>query len=263
MRWYGTCFTVAFVLGYIIMKKIFAQENIPVRQLNRLTAYIALGTIVGARLGHCLFYEPAYFLQNPVEMFFPVARNSQGAWHFIGYQGLASHGAALGILSALYLFSRIERLPYIRILDRIVIVVALSGFFIRMGNLMNSEIFGVPTGLPWGFEFVRSSEWYKPEINQQPCHPTQIYEAIAYLAIFVWLHRTYFKNSEKLYPGTLLGMFWVSVFTARFLIEFLKINQVEFEGKMMLLNMGQLLSIPFILCGIYLLIRQRNPTKER
>jgi len=238
VRWYSLLFAASFVLGYFIMKKIFGQEGIPVKILDRLTWYMIFGTLIGARLGHCLFYEPDYFLKNPVEVV--------QIWH----GGLASHGAAAGILIALYIFSRVERRPYLWILDRIVIVVALSGFFIRMGNLFNSEIFGHPTALPWGFEFVRSP------VHTQPCHPTQIYEALSYLAIFVWLCRMYFRKSEKPYPGVLFGTFLVSLFTVRFFIEFLKENQVEFENGM-LLNMGQLLSIPFIFCGIYLLVRRQ------
>ena len=248
VRWYGTLFTAAFVFGYFILKNIFRREGVPVRQLNLLTLYVAAGTIIGARLGHCLFYEPEYFLQNPIEMFFPVA-NFDGEWRFVGYQGLASHGGALGILAALYVYSHKQRVSYLWVLDRVVIVVALAGFFIRMGNLMNSEVIGYPTQMPWGFEFVRSPEWY---IYMQPCHPTQIYEALAYLAIFFTLLRTYIIYNVKLFRGFIFGLFLVTLFSVRFLIEFLKIEQVSFE-KGMLLNMGQLLSIPFIFCGFYFL----------
>jgi len=245
LRWYGTLFAAAFVLGYFILIKIFRQEGVPVNRLDRLAWYMVFGTLIGARLGHCLFYEPDYFLKNPVEIL--------QTWN----GGLASHGAGIGILIALFIFSRVERCSYFWILDRMTIVVALSGFLIRIGNLMNSEIFGHPTGLPWGFEFVRSLEWYRSPVFSQPCHPTQIYEALAYLAIFLWLCRMYFKKKEKLYPGVLLGMFLFSLFTVRFFIEFLKEVQVGFE-KGMLLNMGQLLSIPFIFWGIYLLTRRRK-----
>jgi prolipoprotein diacylglyceryl transferase len=259
LRWYGLLFVTAFVLGYFIMRKMFVQEGVPLKTLDRLTWYMGLGTFVGARLGHCLFYEPEYFLQHPLEILLPIASNIDGTYQFTGYQGLASHGAALGILAALYIFSRVEHRPYLWILDRIVIVVALSGFFIRMGNLMNSEIFGHPTGLPWGFEFVRSPEWYRSPIFAKPCHPTQIYEALSYLAIFVWLCRMYFSRTvEKPYPsGILLGTFLAALFTVRFLIEFLKQNQVDFESGM-LLNMGQWLSIPFVIFGVYLLLRKRK-----
>ena len=244
VRWYSVLFATSFVLGYLMMKKIFGQEGIPVKILDRLTWYMIFGTLIGARLGHCLFYEPDYFLKNPVE----IVQIWRG--------GLASHGAAAGILLALYIFSHVERRPYLWILDRIVIVVALSGFLIRMGNLFNSEIFGHPTGLPWGFEFVRSPEWHRVPIHAQPCHPTQIYEALLYLVIFVWLYKMYFQKDKKPNSGILFGTFLVSLFTVRFFIEFLKENQVGFENGMFL-NMGQLLSIPFILCGIFLLVRRR------
>ncbi|MDR1171520.1 MAG: prolipoprotein diacylglyceryl transferase [Bacteroidales bacterium] len=244
VRWYGLLFAAVFVLGYFIMRKIFRQEGIPVKVLDHLTWYMVFGTLIGARIGHCLFYEPYYYFENPAEIV--------QIWH----GGLASHGAATGILAALFIFSQVEHRPYLWILDRMAIVVALSGFFIRMGNLVNSEIFGHPTGLPWGFRFVHSPEWRQPPINALPCHPTQIYEALAYLAIFAWLCRMYFRKSEKPYPGVLFGVFLVSLFTARFLVEFVKVDQVCFE-KGMLLNMGQLLSIPFIILGIYMLIRPK------
>jgi len=244
LRWYGVLFATSFVLGYFIMRQIFKQEDVPLQLLDRLSWYMIFGTIIGARLGHCLFYEPDYFLKNPAE--------TVQIWH----GGLASHGAAIGILVALYIFSRVERLPYLWILDRMSIIVALSGFLIRTGNLMNSEIFGHPTVLPWGFAFVRSSEWYLSPVFSQPCHPTQIYEALAYLAVFVWLFRKYYYKDEKPYPGILFGAFLISLFTARFFIEFIKENQVDFE-KGMMLNMGQLLSIPFIIWGIFLLTKKK------
>ena len=249
LRWYGMLFTTSFIVGYFFMRIIFRKEGIPLNLVDRLTWYMIFGTLIGARLGHCLFYEPGYFFRNPAEIL--------QIWR----GGLASHGAATGILIALYIFSRMERRPYLWLLDRMAIMVAISCFLIRMGNLMNSEIFGHPTDLPWGFEFVRSPEWHRFPINAQPCHPTQIYEALAYLAVFVWLCRIYFKNGEKTYHGVLIGFFLVSSFSARFLIEFFKLRQVDFE-KEMLLNMGQLLSIPFILLGIYLLTRQRIVTAK-
>ena len=245
LRWYGTLFAGAFVLGYFIIRRIFKRENVQIQLLDRLTWYMIFGTLVGARLGHCLFYEPGYYFRNPVEIV--------QTWH----GGLASHGAAIGILIALYIFSRVERRPYIWILDRIAIVVALACFLIRIGNLINSEIFGHTTVLPWGFEFVRSPEWHRSPIHAQACHPTQIYEALAYLATFAWLCRMYFKKDKIPNPGVLCGIFLVSMFTARFVIEFFKVNQVDFENRMML-NMGQLLSIPFVLCGIFLLTRRRK-----
>jgi len=229
VRWYGLFFAFSFLFGYIIMNKIFANENLSEGLLDKLTIYMAIGTIVGARLGHCLFYEPDYYLSHPVEILM--------IWH----GGLASHGAAIGILIAVGLFSNKEKKNYLWVLDRIAIVVALSGFFIRMGNLMNSEIYGVETTVPWGFVFLRNHEVV-------PKHPTQIYEALAYLAIFVLLFRLYWIKKGEHIEGTLIGLAIMLIFIARFFIEFLKEDQVAFEASMKL-NMGQLLSIPFILFG--------------
>jgi prolipoprotein diacylglyceryl transferase len=190
---------------------------------------MVIGVIVGARLGHCLFYEPKFYLSHPLEII--------KVWH----GGLASHGAAIGILIAIGLFSSKEKKDYVWVIDRVAIVVALSGFFIRMGNLMNSEIYGVETTVPWGFVFLRNHE-------TAPKHPTQIYEALAYLLIFFILFRIYWRNKGEFIQGTLISLTCVLIFTARFFIEFLKEDQVPFEAAMNL-NMGQLLSIPFIILG--------------
>jgi len=230
VRWYGLLFASSFFFGYIIMNRMFKNENLSEAVLDRLTIYMALGTIIGARLGHCLFYEPAYYLKHPVEILM--------IWH----GGLASHGAAIGILLALWLFIRKEKKEYSWVLDRIAIVVALSGFFIRMGNLMNSEIYGVETALPWGFVFLQNNE-------VAPKHPTQIYEALAYLAIFILLYKIYWTKKGGHIQGLLISLLCILVFTARFFIEFLKEDQVAFESAMKI-NMGQWLSIPFILMGL-------------
>jgi phosphatidylglycerol---prolipoprotein diacylglyceryl transferase len=231
VRWYGLLFASSFFFGYIIMNKIFRNENLGEVVLDRLTIYMALGTILGARLGHCLFYEPEYYLKNPAEILM--------IWH----GGLASHGAAIGILTALWIFAKKEKKEYAWILDRIVITVALAGFFIRMGNLMNSEIYGVETTVPWGFVFLRNHE-------VAPKHPTQIYEALVYLSIFVLLYRLYWSKKGEHLQGLLISLFLILVFTARFFIEFLKEDQVAFEATMKI-NMGQWLSIPFVLLGIW------------
>ena len=230
VRWYGLLFASSFLFGYIIMNRIFKNENLGEAVLDRLTIYMALGVILGARLGHCLFYEPGYYLQHPLEILM--------IWH----GGLASHGAAAGILIAVWLFARKEKKDYFWVLDRIAIVVALSGFFIRMGNLMNSEIYGVETTVPWGFVFLRNHE-------VAPKHPTQIYEGLAYLAIFILLYRLYWSKKGEHIQGTLISLICILIFTARFFIEFLKEDQVAFEAGMKL-NMGQLLSIPFVLMGL-------------
>lgn len=234
IRWYGLLFACAFFFGYLIFSKMFKREKLSIELLDNLTIYMALGTILGARLGHCFFYEPDYYLSNPVE----IIKIWRG--------GLASHGAAIGILIALYLFVRKYKVSFLWLMDRIGIVTALGGFFIRMGNLMNSEIYGHETSLPWGFIFVRANETV-------PKHPTQIYEALSYLVIFVVLYTLYNKKFGKLKNGFLFGIFLILLFTARFLIEFVKEVQVDFE-RTMSLNMGQILSIPFILLGIGLII---------
>ncbi len=229
IRWYGLLFASGFLFGYIIMNRIFKNENLPEASLDRLTIYMAVGVIAGARLGHCLFYEPGYYLSHPGEIL--------KIWH----GGLASHGAAIGILIAIWLFVRKEKKDYAWALDRIAIVVALAGFFIRIGNLMNSEIYGVETTLPWGFVFLRNGE-------NAPKHPTQIYEALAYLLIFILLYRLYWRKKGEHFQGTLISLAMILIFTARFFLEFLKEVQVDFEQGMAL-NMGQILSIPFVIAG--------------
>lgn len=235
IRYYGILFASSFFFGYLIMQKIFKKEGLSVELLDKLTIYMAVGTVVGARLGHCLFYQPDFYLSNPIE----ILKIWRG--------GLASHGAAIGILIALYYFSKKNKKPYLWILDRIVIVVALAGFFIRMGNLMNSEIYGIETTLPWGFIFVRDGQTI-------PRHPTQIYEALSYLLIFVLLYTIYNKQGAKLKQGLIFGLFLSLLFTVRFFVEFIKVDQVGFEQGMSL-NMGQWLSIPFVLIGLFLLYR--------
>jgi phosphatidylglycerol:prolipoprotein diacylglycerol transferase len=245
IRWYGILFALGFAFGYIIMLRFFKKEKIPVKLLDQLTTYMVIATVIGARLGHCLFYEPAYYLSRPLE----ILKVWQG--------GLASHGAAIGILLAVYIFARKNKVSYWWAMDRIAVVTALAGFFIRMGNLMNSEIFGRPTTLPWGFIYANASD---PAQRLQPRHPTQIYEGLAYLLIFVILMVIYFRKNGKPREGSLISLFLVLVFSARFFIEFLKEPQVGFEETMSL-NLGQLLSIPFVLAGsagLYLIFRKKG-----
>jgi phosphatidylglycerol---prolipoprotein diacylglyceryl transferase len=234
VRWYGLLFAASFYFGYLLFTKFFKIEKVPIEVLDKLTVYMALGTVLGARIGHCFFYEPDYYLQKPFEII--------KIWH----GGLASHGAAIGILLAIYFFSKNVKKPYLWTMDRVVIVVALSGFFIRMGNLMNSEIYGVGTDKPWGFIFERVGETL-------PKHPTQIYESLTYLVIFGLLLWIYFRCQGKPKEGLLFSIFLILVFSSRFLIEFIKNDQVEFEQGMFL-NMGQRLSIPFVIVGLILLI---------
>ncbi|MBQ0016971.1 MAG: prolipoprotein diacylglyceryl transferase [Bacteroidales bacterium] len=245
VRWYSLGFLLAFLLGYYIMSKMFKQSNVDSKYLDSLVIYIFLAVLIGARLGHCLFYEPDYFCtaDHWLEIFLPI---NLATGHFTGYQGLASHGAAIGILVALYLFYRKHHINIWWILDRLVIVVALGGAFIRLGNLFNSEIYGHETSLPWGFIFERNGETVAK-------HPTQLYESISYLIIFAVSYAVYLRKKGNLHNGRLFGWWLVALFGVRLLVEFVKENQVDFENGM-LLDMGQILSIPFILLGIAMII---------
>jgi len=242
LRWYGILFAMGFVIGYFIVKNMFRREGYSLKMLDQLTTYMVVGTILGSRLGHCLFYEPAYYLSNPLD----ILKIWEG--------GLASHGGTLGILAALWFFARKNKVRYLWILDRIAIPAALGGFFIRMGNLMNSEIFGIPTDLPWGFRFLRA---YDPLQAVDPRHPTQIYEGLSYLLIFIFLMYQYYRKGKKHKEGYYLGVFMIALFAIRFLIEFIKEPQVDIENQMFL-NIGQLLSIPFVALGIFLLVRKNT-----
>ncbi len=239
VRWYGLLFASTFFFGYIIMKKIFDKEQIPIETLDLLSIYMLAGVILGARLGHVFFYQPEYYIKHPVEIL------------QIWKGGLASHGAALGILISLYIFSKKVKKPYMWILDRIVIVVAIGGFLVRMGNLMNSEIVGRVTDVPWAFVFIKEI----PYLGDAPRHPSQIYEGLSYIILFAILMWMYFKKDAGKKPGLIFGVFLIGLFLSRFIIEFYKDNQVSFEDGMSL-NMGQILSIPFVLFGIYLLINR-------
>lgn len=249
VRWYGMMFVVGFFIGYKIMERIFRHEGVPEKWLGILLIYVVIATIVGARLGHCLFYEWDYFSKHPVEILY--------TWN----GGLASHGGTIGLMIAVILFSvfTTKRNP-LWTFDRLVIPIALVGSLIRMGNLMNHEIYGHPTDLPWGFRFVANvNAWMAgaDPIYTVPSHPTQIYEALCYLALFGLLMWMYWKKNAGERPGLIFGVFFVWLFTSRFLIEFIKNPQEAFEVGMTL-NMGQWLSLPFILMGIGLIIYSLN-----
>lgn len=252
LRWYSLLFALGFLVGYYIMAWMFKKEKISIELLDKLTVYIIVATIFGARFGHCIFYEPEVYLKDPLRMILPwQGMPFTDNFKFTGYQGLASHGGAIGILIALALFSRKFKLPYLWILDRIAIVTAFAGGCIRTGNLFNSEIYGVQTDLPWGFRFLREALYGTPIDQIVPKHPTQLYEAFAYFAIFALLMFFYYKGHEKYHHGFFVGIFLSLVFTARFFIEFIKEDQVSFETGMQL-NMGQWLSIPFVIAGALL-----------
>ena len=250
VRYYSLCFILAFLISYVLFKRFFKDSGFKIELLDKLTFYYVIpATLIGARLGHCLFYEPAYYLSHPFEIILPFSNGE-----FVGFQGLASHGAAIGILIALILYSRNKKISILWLLDRIGIAVAVSGFFVRLGNLMNSEVYGVETDLPWGFIFIRAGE-------VMPKHPTQLYEALSYLLIFAFLYWLYNKKRNVIKPGVLFGIFLVLLFTARFLIEYIKEVQVAFEEGLSL-DMGQWLSLPFILLGlftIFMSLKQKWP----
>lgn len=243
LRWYGVCWLLGVLVGYKIMLMIYKSEDIPSIALDKLTIYVMFGAILGARFGHILFYDPVYYWNNPIEIL-PFRINP--TFEFTGLAGLASHGGILGAFLALYLYNRKFKKDYLWLLDRLTIAGAALGGFIRLGNLMNSEIIGIPSNLPWAFVFTR--------VDQIPRHPSQLYEAIFYLIVsmalyIIWKSRKFYKNN-----GFLFGLGMVLIFAQRFLIEFLKENQVPFE-ETLTLNMGQTLSIPLVLVGIFLMIR--------
>jgi prolipoprotein diacylglyceryl transferase len=259
IRWYGLFFALGFLFGYLIMQKVFKLENRNQKSLDRLSIYMLISTVLGARLGHCFFYEPEYYLSNPLE----ILNIRQG--------GLASHGAAIGIIIGLLVYSVKEKLHVSWILDRIVIVVSLAGALIRTGNLFNSEIYGKITSVPWAFRFLKIEEDYMTAVNNAglncnsadiSClinfwparHPTQIYEAFVYLLLFFVLWRLYFKYKAHTKPFLMFGVFLLVCFGFRFFVEFIKDVQVSSE-KDMILNIGQKLSIPFVVLGIFFIYR--------
>jgi prolipoprotein diacylglyceryl transferase len=239
IMWYGLCWMLAMLIGGFFFYDFIKRERLDPRFFDRIFWWGVLVTIIGARLGHCLFYAPEYYLTHPIEML------------YIREGGMASHGAAVGLLIGLWAFSRRSKLPYIWALDRVMIPVTLGGAIVRIGNLINSEIYGHATDLPWGFIFTRAGETV-------PMHPTQIYEALCYLATFavlVFLH--YKKDMGLKHPGVLFGVGLVGVFLTRFLIEFIKNVQEAKEIEMIAtigLNIGQLLSVPFVLAGVVMIV---------
>ena len=245
LRYYGILFVGGLVLCIYILGWIFKREKIPSENLEKLSIYGMIGILAGARLGHCLFYEPSYYLSHPLEMILPVTFPPDGGIRFTGYQGLASHGGVAGLLIAIYFYSRKTKHSMIDTFDLIAVVSGLSFGFIRLGNFMNSEIIGIPTTLPWGVIFER--------IDNIPRHPAQLYEAISYFIIFAIMMILYKKMRDRLKNGFFFGLGSVSFFTARFILEFVKEDQVGFEDGMTF-NMGQLLSLPYIVAGIGFII---------
>ena len=270
IRWYSLCWMIGLLAAYFYVRRIFSDEKIPYEKFEPLFLYCFIGILIGARLGHCVFYQPEYFLASAkgwFEMFIPVKlfgagvadSLSSGQWKFIGYEGLASHGGTLGLMLALLLYSRKMKLPLLFLIDAIAIATPVTACFIRLGNLMNSEIIGKPTTLPWAFIFER--------VDNIPRHPGQLYEAIAYCILALIMFAIYKRtskashdnkavsdnktlNDSTRYIGTgfYFGLCLLFIFTARFFIELTKENQVDFESAMTI-NMGQLLSLPFVVLG--------------
>jgi prolipoprotein diacylglyceryl transferase len=243
VRWYGILYGCAFIFSYYAFRELLKYDkSLPGDIADRALIYMILGTIIGARVGDCFFYHPHYYLEHPLEI---VA---------IWKGGLSSHGGAIGILTVLYLFARKLKKPYIWVLDRVVVVIGVAGFFIRLGNLMNSEIYGIQTGLPWGFIFESRGETL-------PKHPTQIYEALYYLLTYTVLRCVFRKSNNTPRPYLIFGLFLIMVFVFRFCIEFIKNPQEDFEEAMRF-NMGQWLSVPFIILGIASLVITGRQKKE-
>ena len=270
VRWYSLMWVIGLIGGYLIVKRLYRQQGIPQEKFEPLFLYCFLGVLIGARLGHCLFYEPEYFLTSGkglVEMFLPIRfAEASWDWKFTGYTGLASHGGTIGLFLALLVYVKRYKVNFLLLLDDIAIATPFVAGCIRIGNLMNSEIIGTQTAMPWGFIFHTNDALVDGMLV--PRHPAQLYEALAYFLIFAIQWRIYkrqvtkspnhqFANSQlrSSTPGWFFGFTLAAIFTFRFFVEFLKVEQVDFE-KGMPLDMGQLLSIPFIAVGLYFLLRK-------
>lgn len=242
IRWYGLAFAVGFAVGYLIVARMWKNEKLTPAWIDSLLMYTVVGTVLGARLGHCLFYDPGYYLAHPAE----ILKVWEG--------GLASHGGTLGVIIAIYFYSkRVSHRSMLWTFDKLVVPTGLVAAFIRLGNLMNHEIYGHATDKPWGFRFIENLHAWKRGIEPvftAPSHPTQLYEAGCYLLTFALCMWLYFKKEAYKKEGLIFGLFLICIFGSRFFIEFLKNNQEDFEASLPL-NMGQLLSIPFVLAGIY------------
>ena len=258
-RWYGLCWLIGLALAYFLVKRLYKEQNIKDELFDPLFFYCFIGILLGARLGHCIFYQPQDFLtswQGIVEMLLPIHFGNDGSWlgqtfgfFFTGYAGLASHGGTLGLIIALWLYVKRTKLSIWTVLDNIAIATGTTACFIRLGNLMNSEIIGKVTDVPWAFIFEK--------VDAMPRHPGQLYEAIAYGILFLlmwWLHK---KMPEKIGTGWYFGFCLTYIFTFRFLIEYTKEIQEAFEATLPL-DMGQILSIPFIIVGLFCMFRKQK-----
>lgn len=284
IRFYSLMFVIAFGLGWYIMKNIFERENESLEKLDSLFIWIVLSTLIGARLGHVLFYDWEYYRNHLLEIFLPFRFTPN--FEFTGYQGLASHGAAISIIIAMYYFSKnILKKPLLWILDRIVIPVSSGAIFVRMGNFFNSEIVGKETDSSFGIKFIRDYFTPKDAVNathlatpkeayhaiatdpkyadlllQVPAkHPAQLYEAFCYIFVFAILFFLYWKTEAREKSGYLFGLFLVLLFVVRFIVEYVKESQGGFESALGLFSTGQWLSIPFILIGLYFVFTAEKP----
>ena len=247
VRWYGICWCIGLALAYVVMLKLYKRQGIPQEKFDPLFMYCFVGILAGARLGHCLLYEPGYFLAHPLEMVLPIHHMADGSWKFTGYAGLASHGGTLGLMIALWMYVKKTKINLMRVLDDIAVATPIAACFIRLGNLMNSEIVGKYTGSDFGFVFVQLQE-------TQPRYPAQLFEAIAYLLFFLIGLLLYRFYEKRVATGFFFGFCLTSIFAFRFVVEFLKEVQEPWElsmQQMIGLDQGQLLSIPFIILGIY------------
>lgn len=252
IRWYALCWLIGLALAYLLMKWLYKKHKYSEEKFDPLFLYVFLGVLVGARLGHCLFYEPGYFLssgQHVVEMLLPIHFLEGGGWKFTGFAGLASHGGVVGLLVGLWAYIRRFKMPAWVVLDFMGICSCITACFIRLGNLMNSEIIGNVTDVPWAFIFAH--------VDQAPRHPGQLYEAIAYLCFFVIIFMVYKRHGDRVGTGLYFGLCLTLVFTFRFFIEFSKEVQESFEAGLPL-NMGQMLSIPLIALGVWAIVRSRH-----
>lgn len=250
VRWYSLCWLVGLAAAYMVVLKLYKQQQIPQEKFDPLFLYCFVGILVGARLGHCLFYDAGYFLSHPLEMVLPMHRMADGTWKFTGYTGLASHGGTAGLMIALWFYVRKYKVNLMRVLDNIAVATPVCACFIRLGNLMNSEIVGKYTGSDFGFLFVQNGDVL-------PRHPGQLYEAVAYLVFFFVGLLLYKKYKHLVGKGFFFGYCLTSIFTFRLAVEFLKEVQEPWELAMQQtigLNQGQLLSIPFIVLGLYCML---------
>ena len=264
IRWYSLCWLIGLALAYFVVRQLFKDQKIPDEKFDPLFIYCFLGILVGARLGHCIFYEPEYFLssgKHMVEMILPIKFSADGDWHLTGYEGLASHGGTLGLILALLLYVKRTGVKLWTVLDNIAIATGTTACFIRLGNLMNSEIVGKVTDVPWAFLFVNGH----PSIAHEPRHPAQLYEALAYALLFIIMIILYKKSKQptansqqpavpQVGTGFYFGLCLFYIFLFRFFIEYTNEIQVDFEAGLPL-DMGQILSLPFIAIGGWFMMK--------